>query len=56
MPDSVPSTDKVAIRGKELSQALRGSVVSHKEKIVLLQEQVHEQYSASKCTGHLMVT
>ena len=58
MPDSVLSTDKVVILVEELGKTLQGSVMPYKNKIALLQElqeQMHEPYLASKCTGHLMV-
>ena len=52
---SVLSTDKVAILGEEYSQTLQSSAMSHEDEIALLQEQMHEQYFASKCTFHFIV-
>ena len=50
MAGGVLSTDTQAILGKELSQTLQSSVIFHKDEIALLQEQMHEQESPSKCT------
>ena len=55
MAGSVLSPDKLAIQGEELGQTLQSSVISHKDEIALLQEQMREQYSAGKYTGHIMV-
>ena len=55
LPVQVQSTDKVALLGEELSQPLQGSVIPEEDEIALLKEQMKEQYSFSKCIGHLIV-